>query len=205
MIYEFRTYQIKAGSLPIVLEKFQEKIDERNKISKLGAFWFTEIGPLNQIIHAWPYDNIDHRNKSRKKAIDKKVWPPDTSNYIVKMNSEIWLPVSFSPSFGDRQIGPFFEMRIYTFEPNQIDKMLPKWEEKIEARNKLAPLVGAFVSEIGEANKFMHIWAYKSLQHRTEAREKFSSIDWPPKSSNTNPPLFMENKIVIASDFSPIK
>ena len=50
MIYEFRTYQIKAGSLPNVLEKFRDKIDERNKISKIGAFWFTEIGPLNQII-----------------------------------------------------------------------------------------------------------------------------------------------------------
>ena len=121
------------------------------------------------------------------------------------MNSEIWLPVSFSPSLEDRQIGPFFEMRIYTFEPNQIPKILPKWEEKIEARNELAPLVGAFVSEIGDANKFMHIWAYKSLQHRTEAREKFSSIGWPPKSLNANPPLIMENKIVMASDFSPIK
>jgi hypothetical protein len=204
MIYEFRTYQIKTGSLPTVLEKFKAKIDGRNKISKIGAFWFTEIGPLNQIIHVWPYKSIDHRNKSRKEAIEKKLWPPDTADYMVKMNSEIWLPVPFSPKFREKEIGPFFEMRIYTFEPNQIEKMLPAWEEKIEARKKLAPLVGAFVSEIGDLNKYMHIWAYKSLQHRTEAREKFSSIGWPPKSS-AKPPLYMENKIVMASDFSPIK
>ena len=58
MIYEFRTYQIKAGSLPIVIEKFQEKIDGRNNISKIGAFWYTEIGPLNQIIHVCPYGGL---------------------------------------------------------------------------------------------------------------------------------------------------
>ena len=95
-------------------------------------------------------------------------------------------------------------MRIYTFPFNEINKMLPAWEEKIEARKSLAPLVGAFVSEVGEVNKFMHIWGYKSLQHRTEAREKFSSIGWPPKSE-AKPPLFMENKIVMPSEFSPIQ
>tara|TARA_B100000214_G_scaffold130350_1_gene92670 strand:+ start:381 stop:995 length:615 start_codon:yes stop_codon:yes gene_type:complete len=204
MIYEFRTYQIKSGSLPIVLEKFEEKIDGRNNISKIGAFWFTEIGPLNQIIHVWPYDNIEHRNNARQEAVEKKLWPPDTSEYMVSMNSEIWKPAPFSPSFTDREIGPFFEMRMYTFEPEQIDKILGPWEEKLEARNNLAPLVGAFISEIGDVNKFMHIWGYKSLQHRTEAREKFSSIGWPPKS-NAKPPLKMENKIVMAANFSPIK
>ena len=123
---------------------------------------------------------------------------------MVSMNSEIWKPAPFSPSFTDREIGPFFEMRMYTFEPEQIDKILGPWEEKLEARNNLAPLVGAFISEIGDVNKFMHIWGYKSLQHRTEAREKFSSIGWPPKS-DAKPPLKMENKIVMAANFSPIK
>ena len=157
MIYEFRTYQIKAGSLPDVLEKFQNKIDGRNKISKIGAFWYTEIGPLNQIIHVWPYENLEHRNKSRKEAVEKKLWPPDTADHMVKMNSEIWNPAPFSPKFSERNIGPFFEMRIYTFEPDQIDKMLPAWEEKIEARSSLAPLVGAFTSEICLAK----IWSQK--------------------------------------------
>ena len=204
MIYEFRTYQVKPGSIPIVIERFKEKIDNRNTVSNIGAFWFTEIGPLNEIIHIWPYKDMEHRNKSRQDAIEKNFWPPATSDYIVKMKAEFWKPVSFSPKFKTRDIGPFFEMRTYTFPPNEIEKMLPAWEQNIEARNNLAPLVGAFVCEIGEINKFMHVWAYKSLQHRTEAREQFSSIGWPPKS-NAKPPIYMENKIVIPADFSPIK
>ena len=204
MIYEFRTYQISTGSLNNVLDKFREKINERNKISKIGAFWYTEIGPLNEIIHVWPYNDMEHRNRSREQAIKEKVWPPDSAKYMVSMNTEFWKPVSFSPKWKERDIGPFFEMRIYTFPFNEIDKMLSAWEEKIDDRNKLAPLVGAFVSEVGDVNKFMHIWAYKSLQHRTEAREKFSSIGWPPRSDG-KPPMKMENKIVLPSDFSPIQ
>ena len=204
MIYEFRTYQIKAGSLQTVISKFQEKIEGRNTISKIGAFWYSEIGVLNQIVHVWPYENMEHRNQCREKAVKKNLWPPDTAEYMLSMNTEFWKPVSFSPKLEQRNIGPFFEMRIYTFPFNEINKMLPAWEEKIEARKSLAPLVGAFVSEVGEVNKFMHIWGYKSLQHRTEAREKFSSIGWPPKSE-AKPPLFMENKIVMPSEFSPIQ
>ena len=37
MIYEFRTYQIKAGSLQTVISKFQENIEGRYTISKIGA------------------------------------------------------------------------------------------------------------------------------------------------------------------------
>ena len=119
-------------------------VEGRNEISKIGAFWYTEIGQLNQIIHVWPYENIDHRNKSRKDAVEKNLWPPDTSNYMVKMNSEIWNPVSFSPRFSERKIGPFFEMRIYTFEPDQIDKMLPAWEEKNWSKKQISSLSRCF-------------------------------------------------------------
>ena len=86
----------------------------------------------------------------------------------------------------------------------KLTKCLHLGKKKIDARNKLAPLVGAFISEVGDVNKFMHIWAYKSLQHRTEAREKFASIGWPPKSEG-KPPVKMENKIILPSDFSPIQ
>ena len=50
----------------------------------------------------------------------------------------------------------------------------------------------------------MHIWAYKDLQQRTDSRKKFSEIGWPPKSE-AKPPIKMENKILLPSNFSPIK
>jgi hypothetical protein len=55
MIYEIRTYRVKVGSLPEVEKRFGEAYENRKKISPLAAFWHTEIGPLNEIIHVWPY------------------------------------------------------------------------------------------------------------------------------------------------------
>ena len=87
MIYEFRTYDLVTGKLNYVLEKFGEKIDGRNTVSNIGAFWYTEIGPLNQIIHVWPYENMEHRNSCRKEAVNKGLWPPNTGDCMVNMNT----------------------------------------------------------------------------------------------------------------------
>ena len=57
MIYEVRTYHIQPRSLPEVLKRFEEGYQKRKEFSELAAFWYTEIGPLNQIIHVWRFDD----------------------------------------------------------------------------------------------------------------------------------------------------
>jgi hypothetical protein len=51
MIYEIRTYQLKVGSLAEVQKRFGAAYEHRQKYSPLAAFWHTEIGPLNEIVH----------------------------------------------------------------------------------------------------------------------------------------------------------
>ena len=53
MIYEVRTYDLKAGAVPQAEEAFAEALPHREKYSPIAALWHTEIGPLNQIIHVW--------------------------------------------------------------------------------------------------------------------------------------------------------
>ena len=76
MIYEIRTYRVKVGSLPEVEKRFGEGYEYRKKISPLAAFWHTEIGPLNEIIHVWPYENLGERNRLRADAVKAGNWPP---------------------------------------------------------------------------------------------------------------------------------
>ena len=47
MIYEVRTYTLKPGSVAQFEENFGKALPARQKYSKLGAFWHSEIGPLN--------------------------------------------------------------------------------------------------------------------------------------------------------------
>jgi hypothetical protein len=60
MIFEMRTYLLQPGSVPEVEKRFGEALTERVKVSPLGAFFHTEVGPLNRIIHIWPYDDFQH-------------------------------------------------------------------------------------------------------------------------------------------------
>ena len=68
MIIEMRTYRMKPGSIPEVENRFAEGLKERTKVSPLGAFFHTEVGPLNRIIHCWPYDDLAHRTKVRSQS-----------------------------------------------------------------------------------------------------------------------------------------
>ena len=91
MLYEVRSYILKAGATPHFEEEFEKALPEREKFSKLGAFWHTEIGPLNQVIHVWPYKYIEERSRIRAEAVAAGVWPPKVEpGTIINMQSEIF-------------------------------------------------------------------------------------------------------------------
>ncbi len=77
MIIEMRTYMLKpGGSIPIFEERFGTALEHRQKISKLGAFWHSEVGPLNQVIHVWPYKDFEDRERISAEARKTGHWPP---------------------------------------------------------------------------------------------------------------------------------
>ena len=76
MIYEFRTYTVKLGVMGDVLERFGAGYDTRKDIHPLAAFWYTEIGPLNQIIQVWPWRDMAHRDSVRAEVNQLSTWPP---------------------------------------------------------------------------------------------------------------------------------
>jgi len=85
VIYEIRTYEIAPGSLAEVEKRFGEGYEYRKKHSPLTAFWHTEVGPLNQVIHVWPYDSLDQRAKVRAEASKAEGWPPNTRELTRQM------------------------------------------------------------------------------------------------------------------------
>jgi hypothetical protein len=54
MIYEVRTYTLRTGTVPEFEERYAKRLPARQKHSKLGAFWHTDFGPLNQVVHVYP-------------------------------------------------------------------------------------------------------------------------------------------------------
>ena len=206
MIYEVRTYNLQPGSVPAFEESFANALPHREKYSKLGAFWHTEIGPLNQVIHVWPYEDLAHRDRVRSEAASLDNWPPKSPVKPILMQSEIFLPLPFVDKFASGSIGPIFEWRSYSVTPGLMPGVIEGWEAAIEARTKVSPLVMAMHTELGGLNKFVHIWAYESLNHRQEVRmECMKTGIWPPSGSPKDAYTDQENKILLAAPFSPIK
>ena len=114
MIFEMRTYTLQPGTLAEVEKRFGASLPAREKHSKLAAFWHTEVGPLNQIIHVWAYDNFEHRAAVRAAGQKEAGWPPPIREFVVNQHSEVFHPAPFSPPLEPRAIGPLFEIRQYT-------------------------------------------------------------------------------------------
>ncbi len=97
MIYEMRTYTLKPGTVDEFKRRFAEALPHRLKYSKLTAFWHTEIGLLNQVIHVWEYEDLSARQRIRAEAAKDPNWPPNNLEMIVSMETKILVPADFSP------------------------------------------------------------------------------------------------------------
>jgi NIPSNAP len=204
MIVEMRTYLLKPRSIPAVEERFGKALKERVKFSKFGAFWHSEVGTLNQVIHVWPYDNLAHRESARAAASKAEGWPPNINEYILEQRTEILNLAPFSPPVGEeRALGNIYEIRRYTTLPGSIPTIIKRWSEKIEGRTKISPVAGVWYSEIGPLNQWIHIWPYRDFAHREAVRKEAASKGvWPPDTHEFL--VRQENSLVMPASFSPL-
>jgi hypothetical protein len=211
MIYEVRTYDLKPRSLAEVEKRFGEAYEKRRKYSEMAAFWHTEIGPLNQIVHVWPYQDLAERDRIRAAAVKDGVWPPRIGELVARMRSDIMTPFAVSPELKPGKPGPYFEMRTYTYASGgDLPKIMAVWEKALPARLEYSPLLAAWYAELGSLNQFVHIWPYPSLDVRMEKRKSAHEAGvWPPSAKKHGLPeyelVLQENKILMPSAFSPLQ
>src|SRR6266478_2596618 len=179
MIIEMRTYRLKPGSIPEVENRFGEALRDRVKVSPLGAFFHTEVGPLNRIIHCWPYENLGERTRLRGEATKLPGWPPKIQEFLE-------------------------ESRTYTMLPGAAPTVIERWAEKIEGRLKYSPLAFCGHTELGGLNQWIHVWAYKDAADRFGVRDKARAGGaWPPNTRGQF--VKQENMFVVPAEFSPLR
>ena len=204
MIYEVRTYTLEPGTVAQFEAGFAEALPHREKYSPLAAFWHTDIGQLNQVIHVWPYENLGERERIRAAAAQDPHWPPADLSMIQTMESEIWNPASFMrPMGGGQELGGVYEMRVYTYKPGSMPELLRRWEKALPWRERFSPCAAAMHSELGGLNRWMHIWPYRDLNHREEVRKASAGTpNWPSGAPGR---IRQENKIMVPAAFSPMR
>jgi hypothetical protein len=203
MIYEMRTFNLRAGMVPEFEKRYAAALPERTKISPLGAFWHTEIGPLNQAIAVWPYESLAAREEARAQASKAGIWPPPDNDLI--LTEEVWIlqGAPFMRPLKPAQLGNVYEMRIYTAQIGKIPEVIKLWAAAIEDREKVSPLAACWYTEAGPISTWIHVWAYQDLNERVRLRGEAQKLgSWPPP---TRPLLErQENRILVPAEFSPL-
>ena len=204
MILEMRTYVLKPGATAAFEERFAEGLTARQQFSKLLGLWRSEVGGLNQVVHVWPYESFEARDRIGQEARKTGKWPPKTQEYIVTQESKILQPAPFSPPLPEGRLGSLYEFRTYTYLPGTMPTVLERFAQVMPERAKLSPLVGVWVTAIGPLNQFIHVWAYKDAAERDRLRAEAAKTisGWPPETRQFM--VKQENSLMVPAGCSPL-
>ena len=205
MIYEMRTYSFLPGDIPEFEQAVGLAMPHREKYSKMTAFWKTDIGDVNQIIHVWPYEDLEHRERVREELENDPNWPPKYSVKKTSARVDILNPAPFmTPHIGVKEhLGNIYEMRSYMLKPGSISEMIKRWSVAVPAREKYSPLAACWYSDLGPQFKWIHVWAYENFAARDRVRaEALKDPLWPPDTEEFM--VRQENMILVPGSFSPL-
>ena len=104
MIVEQRTYRLRAGTVREYLRTYEaEGLPLQIKhLGRLVGYFYTDSGPLNQIVHLWAYDDASDRTDRRARLSADPAWiayAPKIFTLIETQESKILIPAPFSPSY----------------------------------------------------------------------------------------------------------
>ena len=208
MIYEFRTYTLQPRTQPEFLKRWTDALPKRLEYSRLAAFWMTEIGPLNQVIHVWEYKDVQERGRIREEVVKAGIWPPKTSDMITDMKSEIMIPQPFSPLLTPSNHGPYFEMRTYTVqEGSSIELLHARFREHTSSLFKKHGMqIVGYWQPVSKPNVLVYMLAYKDNAARDASWAAFNTDpEWVKVRTEMNVRVQVESVFMGATDYSPIK
>ena len=174
MIHELRTYTTKPGQAMVHIRNSGSLGREirGDDYGVLVGHWMTDIGPLNQSMHMWAYGDLNERAEKRAALAKLDRWQneyrPANGDAIVRQDIRLMNPVvGPNAPAGD---GNIYEFRNYRLKTGVIGKWCDAFTGALEHREKYSKIVGLWTTEAGQPNEVCHIWAYKDLNARAEAR-----------------------------------
>jgi hypothetical protein len=104
MIIDHRTYMLHPTKLPKWLKLYEEyglPVQRRHLGEPIG-FFTSEIGPLNQVVHLWRYEDLADRTRRRAAMAADPAWAEfmrrnEELGALQHQENKILLPTAFSP------------------------------------------------------------------------------------------------------------
>jgi NIPSNAP protein len=176
MIYELRTYTLvpgKQGEYLKLAADLGRKI-RGDDYGKLEGFWSTEFGTLNQLVHLWSYADLNEREKLRTALGQNERWRKEYAPQILPLmiaqeNKILSAELPLTPP---ADTGNIYELRWYRAHPGRTGEWLEHFKAIMPTRDKYTRRVGLWQTQAGQLNEVVHMWAYRDLNDRRDARAK---------------------------------
>jgi hypothetical protein len=83
MFVDERIYTLHPGKVPVFLKLYEEEgLEVQTRIlGRMVGYYYTEFGPLNQIVHMWAYHGLEDRQRRRTELLASAEW----KSYAAKM------------------------------------------------------------------------------------------------------------------------
>jgi hypothetical protein len=103
MIVDVRTYTLMPRKMASYLQIFEAQglpVQHRHGLQLLG-YYVSQIGPLNQVVHLWRYENLADMEEKRSARDADPAWGEflaRTDGMVLMQESKVMRPTAFSPS-----------------------------------------------------------------------------------------------------------
>jgi hypothetical protein len=211
MIYELRTSIVKQRSLAEVVKAVSTaSLDIRkDNYGKLEGCWQTEIGPLNQVLELWSYQDPNERARLTAELNTSQRW---NAEYIPQLRphlirQDVRLLNEVRPPKPPLQTPNIYELRSYRTAPGAVTRWLELFTGVLEVREKYSKIVGLWWTEAPEVNEVSHIWAYPDLNARMAVRSEMLKDPGWQKFLKDSTGLLEElhSTVMLPAPHSPLK
>jgi len=178
MIVDIRTYTLPPGSLGALFKLYASEgypVQTKHLGAPLG-YYFTDIGPLNRVVHLWGYADIGERARKRAAMESDPAWNAyraKAGGFYVRQENRIMRTAPFFPMANEGK-GPFpcIDFRCYDAHPGKLGAFMKAYEtDGMTTQMKhLGNCAGWYFSDIGPQNQVVHLWGYADLGDRQKRR-----------------------------------
>ena len=211
MIYELRTYTMQPGKAPVHAKNAGTigRAIRGDDYGVLIGHWLTEIGPLNQSMHLWAYEDLNDRTAKKAALAENERWRTDYLPPVraVMQRQHVRLMTAVVEPRAPTTVGNLYEFRNYRLKPGAAPAWCAAFTAALPVREKYSKLVGLWHTDAGQPNEVCHIWAYADLAACSAARAAAAADpDWQALLKQGGPMIEeMWSTLMLPTDHSPMR
>jgi hypothetical protein len=203
--FDVTTLTLDVGNSPEpIAEELTARLSSETAPGVLLGCWIAEFALHNRLFVLREFSTSSDREEERRRCLMEPD-PFGLAGHIVGTCFESFEGFPGLPHQRTGALGPIYEVRTYHLKPGCLSETLAAWAEMVPRRATLSAPVAVMYALDGPP-RFLHIWAYESLEKRLAIRrEALRANIWPPRSAPATLTTAMGSELYLPTNSSPLR